>query len=282
MSYTYIIRALTALRHDNRLSSEAGNTMFNSSIFNIINNGCIFVNSGIQNEEGVDLFEQLLSESYYSKQSFYKHLSSLLEVSSVLRSLKCNKEILREDWVYVLSYRHIVNQLVLLSFTTLALLALETWLSCPAWEMVALSSPFLVLSSLVPFFGVRLLLAAHSLPLSSPCADGLLFRFSSLPFFTPAAALLCCLPPRWDSPLFWKTEATGVQYEETFKIQSTANLSYTAVSKFMNLLKKKAQTWGMMVYLQCTISTEPFTIGYSAHLGFMAVSVVAFITTITE
>lgn len=97
MSYTYIIRALTALRHDNRLSSEAGNTMFNNSIFNIINNGCIYVNSGIQNEEGVDLFEQLLSESYYSKQSFYKHLSSLLEVSSVLRSLKCNKEILRED-----------------------------------------------------------------------------------------------------------------------------------------------------------------------------------------
>lgn len=54
--------------------------------------------------------------------------------------------------------------------------------------------------------------------------------------------------------------------------------------KFMNLFKKKAaaQTWDMMVYLQCTISTEPFTIGYSAHLGFMAVSVVAFITTITE
>lgn len=84
MSYTYIIGAPTALGHDNRFFSDAGN-MFNNSIFNIINNGCIFVNSGIQNEEGVDLFEQLLSESYYSKQSLYKHLSSLLEVSSVLR-----------------------------------------------------------------------------------------------------------------------------------------------------------------------------------------------------
>lgn len=57
MSYIYIIGAPTALRHDNRLSNEAGNTMFNNSIFNIINKGCIFVNSGIQNEEEVDLFE---------------------------------------------------------------------------------------------------------------------------------------------------------------------------------------------------------------------------------
>lgn len=171
--------------------------MFNNSNFNIMNNGCIFVNFEIQNEEGLDLFEQLLSKSYYSKQSLYKHLSSLLEVSSVLRYIYIDI-----TYIYVLSYRHIVNQLVVLSFTTLALLAQETGLSCPAWVMVAPSSPFLVLNSLVPFFGMRLLLAAHSLLLSSPCADGLLFRFSSVPFFTPAAALLCCLPPRWDSPLF--------------------------------------------------------------------------------
>lgn len=54
MSYTCIIGTPTGLRHDNRFSSEAGNTIFNNSLFNIINNGCIFVNSGIQNEEAVD------------------------------------------------------------------------------------------------------------------------------------------------------------------------------------------------------------------------------------
>lgn len=120
------------------------------------------------------------------------------------------------QWVCVVAYRHVASP-VALSLANLAFFAQETGLSCPTWKAGGLSSPFLFLNSLVPFFGPLLLLAASSL-MSSPTADGLPFRFSSLPLFPPPAVRLCCLMLRGDWTLSWMTEHAEVWCTDTFKI----------------------------------------------------------------
>lgn len=109
--------------------------------------------------------------------------------------------VLRMQWECVHAYRHTASPYVLLSFAVLAFFA---GLSCLAWELGELSSPFLFLNSLVPFFGTLLLLAASSL-MSSPTADGLLFRLTSLPFLPPPAVRLCCFLLRGEWPLSWQS-----------------------------------------------------------------------------
>lgn len=110
-------------------------------------------------------------------------------------------------WVCVHAYRHIASPFMLLSLAVLAFFAQGTGLSCLDWEPGGLSSPFLFLNSLVPFFGTLLLPEASSL-MSSPTADGLPFRFTSLPFFPPPAVRLCCFLLRGSWPLSWMTECT--------------------------------------------------------------------------
>lgn len=121
------------------------------------------------------------------------------------------------QWVCVVAYRHAASPMAVLSLASLAFFAQETGLSCLTWKTGGLSSPFLFLNSLVPFFGPLLLLAASSL-MSSPTADGLPFRFSSLPLFPPPAVRLCCLMLRGDWTLSWMTEHAEVWCTDTFKI----------------------------------------------------------------
>lgn len=94
------------------------------------------------------------------------------------------------------TYRHVASPFVL-ALAVLAFFAQGTGFSCLAWELDVLSSTFLFLNSLVPFFVTLLLLAASSL-MCSTTTDGLLFRFTSLPFFPPPAVWLCCFQLRGD------------------------------------------------------------------------------------
>lgn len=200
------------------------------------------------------------------------------------------------------SYRHIASPFVLLS---LAVLAFFAGLSCLAWELGELSSPFLFLNSLVPFFGTLLLLAASSL-MSSPTADGLLFRLTSLPFFPPPAVRLCCFLLRGEWPLSWQNTQKRHTKHIIFKSINWMSTCGTAMLSFDNYMgwgplrstatvkkrislikwqkKRVSARWinTLLVYLRYTSGTKPVAVRYCSDLGFMAVCVAAFVTAIAE
>lgn len=141
-----------------------------------------------QQYPGEDRWQTKLSTRMIALYLYHRSSSKKLHSLTVRRAkVNAARSYAGSECVHA-SYRHIASPFVLLS---LAVLAFFAGLSCLAWELGELSSPFLFLNSLVPFFGTLLLLAASSL-MSSPTADGLLFRLTSLPFFPPPAVRLCC------------------------------------------------------------------------------------------
>ncbi len=153
---------------------------------------------------GLQLSQQHSGENKWQTKAIVLYLydrSSSKKNDIFLTVRRGRVNVLRMQWVCVHAYRHTASPYVLLSFAVLAFFA---GLSCLAWELGELSSPFLFLNSLVPFFGTLLLLAASSL-MSSPTADGLLFRLTSLPFLPPPAVRLCCFLLRGEWPLSWRS-----------------------------------------------------------------------------
>lgn len=163
-------------------------------------------------------------------------------------------------------------------------------LSNLAWELGGLLSAFLFLTSLVPFFGTLLLLASSSL-MSSPSTDGLMLRFPSTLSFPPPAVRLCCF-------LLWGYWPLSCMKEHAEDCGATLNI--TQVGRY----EQRAEKWiaknpeqqhthkrilalwsipqGTLMYLWLTSWTKPVPIRHCIDLGFMAVSVAASITAITE
>lgn len=163
-------------------------------------------------------------------------------------------------------------------------------LSNLAWELGGLLSAFLFLTSLVPFFGTLLLLASSSL-MSSPSTDGLMLRFPSTLSFPPPAVRLCCFLLWGYWPLSCMKEhaedcgatlnITQVdRYEQSWKMNSKKPRTTTHTHKRILALWSIPQ--GTLMYLWLTSWTKPVPIRHCIDLGFMAVSVAASITAITE